>query len=561
MNINRYATDAGKIVIVQDTDKYDDITALEPGMPWSRDGVLTQEGEDAKDAFSGLYLTLPFQYAADFDLRPEKWAYLQEFVLVDPNPQDMSTTETLMTYPIAGDENLSQVELRYKLTTDGQAYATATTRMMYDGSPILPDGNTLLGVGTSSDGTNVDMGSVQFILATSNLSAASVVTLTLSLRVGVYVVTADFAAVSDPSALANLKDWIEHATADNPDPYPVDPPPEDYPTGGEPGDQPPADDIPEDSDPTLQAIDTGFISLYSPSVAELNALASYLWAQSWFDITNLTKQLVANPMDSILGLSILPVAATTSGTREVKAGNLSTGVSMPVVSSQFKTVDCGSLQVIPVDDSYLDYAPFMKFDLYLPFIGIKSISADDIMRRTVSIKYKVDLLTGSCVANVRVSTATGSTLLYTFQGACAAELPITANTYTNVLSTVLNVGVSTASILASGGSAAPFVAPGLIASMTGAFKQTVQKSGSMSGGTMRMAHLKPFFIRTRPHRVGAVGQNTFTGYPSYQTFSLSACLGYTEVESIHLQNVTATEEELAEIEAALKSGIVIPEGA
>ena len=98
----------------------------------------------------------------------------------------------------------------------------------------------------------------------------------------------------------------------------------------------------------------------------------------------------------------------------------------------------------------------------------------------------------------------------------------------------------------------------MITSMAGAFKQTVQKSGSMSGGTMRMAHLKPFFIRTRPHRVGAKDQNTFTGYPSYQTFALSACIGYTEVESIHLQNVTATEEELAEIEAALKSGIVIP---
>lgn len=76
-----------------------------------------------------------------------------------------------------------------------------------------------------------------------------------------------------------------------------------------------------------------------------------------------------------------------------------------------------------------------------------------------------------------------------------------------------------------------------------------------------MAHLKPYLIRTRPHRVGSVNQNTYTGYPSYQTLALSSCIGYTEVESIHLENVPATDDELAEIEAALKAGIIIPAGA
>lgn len=453
MSIERYATDAGKIIIVRDTAKYDDITALEPDMPWSRNGVLTQEGVDAKDAFAGLYMALPFQYAAGYDIDTEKLAYMAEFLRGDPNPLDMTTTETLVTYPIAGAENLSQVELRYRKTADDAAYASAVTRLMYDGSPVCPEGNTLLGVGTSTDGEKVDAGSLQFILATTNMTAAQVVTLTLGIRGTDYVVTGLFTPVENPSL---LKDWMGGATADNPDPYPVDPPPEDLPAGGNPPgpeDQQPPDDIPEDEDPELQAIDTGFISLYSPSVAQLNALASYLWTQSWFDLTNITKQLVANPMDSILGLSIVPVSVLTSGSREVRAGNLSTGVSMPLVSSQYKTVDCGSFEVLPVDDSYLDYSPFMKYELYLPFIGIKPLSADDIMGRTLYVKYKVDVLTGACVANIRVSTATGSTLMYTYQGNCAEQLPITANTYSNLLGSLLHVGASTASILATGGSA------------------------------------------------------------------------------------------------------------
>lgn len=77
--------------------------------------------------------------------------------------------------------------------------------------------------------------------------------------------------------------------------------------------------------PTLSATEAGFITLFNPSLDELRNLASYMWSDL-FDI-NGWKKVFADPMNAILGLSIVPVNVPTSGTKPVKVGNISTDVS------------------------------------------------------------------------------------------------------------------------------------------------------------------------------------------------------------------------------------------
>ena len=91
--------------------------------------------------------------------------------------------------------------------------------------------------------------------------------------------------------------------------------------------------------PSISAASTGFISLFNPTLNQLNELASYMWSDL-FQIDG-WKKLCADPMDAILGLSIVPVAVPSGGTREVKVGNIGTGISLTVASSQFVEVDCG----------------------------------------------------------------------------------------------------------------------------------------------------------------------------------------------------------------------------
>ena len=52
-------------------------------------------------------------------------------------------------------------------------------------------------------------------------------------------------------------------------------------------------------------------------------------------------------------------------------------------------------------------------------------------------------------------------------------------------------------------------------------------------------------------------QNEFMGYPAFITSTLAELTGYTEVDSIHLENVDATDAELSEIETLLKGGVIL----
>lgn len=320
-----------------------------------------------------------------------------------------------------------------------------------------------------------------------------------------------------------------------------------------------SDDIEEPDPPTLTATDTGFITLYNPTIPQLNALANYMWSsplQVWDNV----KKIVANPMDCILGLSIVPVAPTTGTPKPITVADVPTGVSAKPITSQYVSVNCGSINVNEYWGAYLDYEPFTKAEIYLPYIGTHPISIDDIMGKTVSVKYTVDVLSGACTAFVKC----GGSVLYEFIGQCSSSIPITGNDWTNVINGVLSIAGSIGTMVATGGMSAPMSAGTAIsgASMlastaVNSMKPSVEKSGSMSGTGGLLAIQTPYLILTRPRQALPRGQNSFMGYPSFITEYLGSISGYTEVESIHLNNIPATDEELQEIEMLLKKGVVL----
>ena len=66
----------------------------------------------------------------------------------------------------------------------------------------------------------------------------------------------------------------------------------------------------------------------------------------------------------------------------------------------------------------------------------------------------------------------------------------------------------------------------------------------------------PYLILISPRQALPSKQNEFIGYPSLITVQLTELSGYTEVQSIHLENIPATQEELAEIESLLEGGVI-----
>lgn len=332
--------------------------------------------------------------------------------------------------------------------------------------------------------------------------------------------------------------------------------------------------------PPVSASSTGFISLYNPTLEELNNLSSYLWSDL-FEIDG-WKKLFANPMDAILGLSILPVSIPSGGTKEVKVGNIGTGISLTVASTQFVEVDCGSLDIKEYWGAYLDYEPYTQAQIFLPYIGTRPISVDEIMGKTLSVKYHIDILSGACCCFVK----SGDSVLYTFNGQCSIPIPITGADYTSVVNGILTIASSAASMVATGGQTAPLIAAGaaegatktavarglsasasftnsmisgssgIASSLANQMKPQIAKSGSISGSAGLLNMQTPYLIITRPRQALPLDQNKFIGYPSLVTVQLTELTGYTEIQSIHLENIPATSSELDEIENLLKGGVI-----
>lgn len=324
------------------------------------------------------------------------------------------------------------------------------------------------------------------------------------------------------------------------------------PAGGD-GEEQNTDDIGDETLPTISVVDTGFVTLYKPSIAQMNALASYMWGA--FDIEAF-KKVFANPMDVILGLSILPGIVPSGGSSSVKVGNVDTGISMTKVGNQYVKHDCGSVTIKRKWGAFLDYSPYTKAFIYLPFIGVQPIDVDEIMNKTVSVTYNIDVLSGGCCAFIKV----GGTTLYSYIGQCAASVPVTGKDWSTMINGVIGAvsGVAgTIGSIASGNVAGAISGVASVAQNVMGAKPTYQRSGTMGGMGGMMGIKTPYIIIERPVQAVPGYQNQIIGYPSFITRLIGDFKGYTEIEQCHLENIPCTGDEMIEIENILKTGVIL----
>lgn len=328
--------------------------------------------------------------------------------------------------------------------------------------------------------------------------------------------------------------------------------------GGEGTFDPSGDTIGVPNLPTISAIDTGFVSIWKPTKTELKNLYNYLW--SGLDL-NTFKKIFANPIDTIMGFSIIPLTPTTGTAKELKVGNIGTGINVTPVTEQYYEIDCGTITIPEFFGSYLDYEPYTTIDLYLPYIGSVRISTDDIKRNppnngTIQLIYHIDILSGSCV----VFVVTNGTVSYQYNGSILTQLPITGNDFTSTINSVLGL---TSNIVGGVMSASTGNAAGVLGNSVNAAhnvtsaKPSINRSGNISGSGGFLGIQKPFLIMNLPKQAVAFAQNTFTGYPAHITNSVKSLSGYTEFEQIWIEKVPATENELSEIESILTSGVIL----
>lgn len=293
-------------------------------------------------------------------------------------------------------------------------------------------------------------------------------------------------------------------------------------------------------------------SVYHPTQSEIDSFGGWLWSSAFVD--QLLK-LFNDPMQSIIGLHKIYATPVDAGTSTIHVGYLDSEVSSAYITQQYVEVDCGSVNLSEIFGNVLDYAPYTRVSLYLPFIGIVPLDVNEVMRGEMSITYGVDVFTGACLAMVEVSRDLESAILYQYAGNCATQIPVSSGSYMGIVSGILSVAGGIAATVATGGGAAP-IALG-VAGAAFSSHTDVSRSGSFSGNSGAMGGKIPYLIISRPMSLIAENVDEMSGYPANAYTTVGECTGYIECEVSHVIDISATSEEIDEISAYLSSGIII----
>lgn len=298
--------------------------------------------------------------------------------------------------------------------------------------------------------------------------------------------------------------------------------------------------------PAVDAVSTGFLQLFCGGLSNIVDLSRYMWSTDFFD--SIVK-LTANPIEIIMGLYMYPFVIPATSQKKVRAGNVITNITMNVPDSQIFEIDCGLFPVPQFYGAYLDFEPFSKCEIYLPYCGTFNLSMDDISGKEINVRYRVDLLTGLCVAYVIID----GTVKYNFTGSCAINIPISSRSFENLYNSIIGL---VGSMFGGGSFSLPSV--GSVAGTVTSGKNQITHGGVASGNAGYLGVQKPYLIFNIPRVAIPKGLNKYTGYPIFATYKLGDLQGYTEIEEIHLENMgNATKEEIDRIVSLLKGGVIL----
>lgn len=351
---------------------------------------------------------------------------------------------------------------------------------------------------------------------------------------------------------------------DPPGPGGTEPPPPDE--GSSPPVIPPIIPLP------FSTTNDGLISVYHPTDAQLKAFASWLWV-TYADPS--IDKLWNNPFDGVIGLMEIYCTPTDVGTKTIRSGFLDSGVTSAIIS-RYTTIDCGTIFVPEYYRNYLDYSPYSKCHVYLPFIGIVELNVDDIVGHGVNITYRIDEYNGSCIAQIKVAkytevngeAVTYDNIMYQFSGNCAVELPLAGGTQAAIragmiqaaaygLSSVIGGIVSGVSGNIGGAvSQIGYGAANAIGSVVSA-KSSVQHSGSFGSSFGALGCKTPFITISRPKQISVYNYPDLYGYPAHCAVTVGSCTGYLRVREVNVRSATASDEEKALIESLLKEGVYV----
>ena len=255
------------------------------------------------------------------------------------------------------------------------------------------------------------------------------------------------------------------------------------------------------------------------------------------------------------------------GKAQMKLGDQD--VSAPALYGYPQYKYLGKFKIERKFNNYIDFSPYTKIEMYLPFAGIITLDTNVVTNKEIRILLAVDFDTGK--ANyylVRHEDSQGEydgDIIQTVECQMGIDIPLGSYNANEQMKNVLMTGISFiggAVTTMATGNPMPLVSSSINA-VSGTFKalqERVTKGGVSSGSNNLMTPYHPYLIITRP-TYGSNGPDdyvTYKGRPLFKNCKLGDLKGFTVCNDFHLENFgSATDSEINSIDALLKEGIII----
>lgn len=257
--------------------------------------------------------------------------------------------------------------------------------------------------------------------------------------------------------------------------------------------------------PSEERVD--FFTIYEPTNANMKKINDAIFINA-ADGTTINVQQYFSSYKKFY--CKIPVA----GYKQLKGGRYDFGEQAPYVKEHTIVVDCGSIEIPEQNQSLLDYSPFSRLIIYLPFIGFQELDDKVVVGHTLKVQYAVDVLSGRCLAQLFVDSTELKSCFAEYSGTIAAdEIFGTDNGYNYY---------------------------GVYELMT----------------TMQLGELSCYvLIHTKIPLEGDIVN--YKGLPTNEIVKVGDVSGFVKYSNIHVDGMTATDSEKSEIESLLLSGIFV----
>lgn len=312
----------------------------------------------------------------------------------------------------------------------------------------------------------------------------------------------------------------------------------------------------------VDVISSGILTLYKPTAEQLSQFQTFLFSGITDSISNQLKKLTSDPLQYLLFVAMVHYNPLGNEGQEIGYAGIPTGVYATKLNKQYTQIDCGTISVPEASKSFLDYEPYSKVSIYLPYIGVESLNIEDCMGSDIHVVYNINQLDGSCLVQIKCtrrkrvsSDTTINSVLYHFNGNCFTTIPMFATDWRGAINSAISL-IGGITSFASGNVGAG------ISSIAGAITQekvSLKRSSNTSSNYGYMDNQKPYLILERPNQNVPSNFGALEGYTSNLHRSIGKMKGFTIVydDTMWTKNINCSKEEADEIRRIMAGGVYL----